>query len=98
MLKADFIFLFSPLAFLIPLQTSIFKASKRTTGASLSLTNDPDKTNPLPDRHRTQLHLLPKSAARSTVKVNDPAQKPLNRPSADGRKPMAIVARRSVEQ
>jgi hypothetical protein len=81
----------------MPLQTSVLKATKRTTGDSLSLIND-TKVNDLPSgRHGSQIHLLPKRQQTSAAKVNDSTQNQLNQSSTSERKPLAIVARGSVK-
>jgi hypothetical protein len=108
MLKADSVLPFSPSAFRPLHQTSVLHAGKQTTGAALSLIGKTEADNyPLP-RHRTEIHLLPKIQTYATgfrlreptgagAKVNDSTGKPPNLSSTSGRKPMAIVTRRSVQ-
>ncbi|MFZ0306254.1 MAG: hypothetical protein WAL75_26450 [Terracidiphilus sp.] len=75
----------------------------------MSLIKNTDPNNQLSDRHRAEIHLLPKrqtiaagSAHEAPVgrlaKTNDSSEKPRNISSTSERKPMAIVARRSVQQ
>src|SRR5258708_35297145 len=81
---------FSPSAFRAPLQTSIFQASNRTTGAAVSLIKKADVKNHLSTRHRNEIHLYrpeddPKAAglvegesARAGSKFDEPVQSALN--------------------
>jgi hypothetical protein len=51
------VFPFSPSAFQASLQTSIFQARNRTTGAAMSLIRQSDVKNHLSPRFRTKIHL-----------------------------------------
>jgi len=66
-LKQQFFSPFSPSAFQASLQTSIFQARNRTTGAAMSLIKKSDVKNHLSPRFRTKIHLCqPESAPDAT--------------------------------
>jgi len=56
-LKERLVYPSSPLAFLASLQTSIFQARNRTTGAVMSNIRQSDVKNHLSPRFRTKIHL-----------------------------------------
>jgi hypothetical protein len=57
MLEIAVVFSFSPSAFQASLQTSIFQARNRTTGAAMSNIGKSDVKNHLSPRFRTKIHL-----------------------------------------
>ena len=71
---------FSPSAFQVSLQTSIFQARNRTTGTAMSLIKQSDVKNHLSPQFRTEIHLCqPESPPVATgYSVAEPDANPLS--------------------
>jgi hypothetical protein len=104
MLGADFVYLFSPSTILLLFQMSATKASKRTAGVHLNLIKNTDVNQSLSARNRTEMRLLPEfqageagdlqpDPAGANQEVGDSMEKPLDLPTTNERRSMAIMAR-----